>query len=67
MLAHRCAQIFTPLQYARFVVHSYPFLPDMLAVIMVLAEDAGEPSTQELMAAGVLPAAALGAGELDPE
>jgi hypothetical protein len=58
---HHCAQIFTPMQYARFVVQAYPFLPDMLAVIMVLAEDAGEPSTRELMAAGVLPAAALGA------
>ena len=62
-----CAQILKPIQLARFAVQSFPFLPDMLAMIMVLAEDAGEPSTPELMAAGILPAAALGAEELHTE
>mmetsp|Transcript_15374 Transcript_15374/g.46404 ORF Transcript_15374/g.46404 Transcript_15374/m.46404 type:complete len:728 (-) Transcript_15374:3796-5979(-) len=41
-----------PLQAASLIVQSYPFPPDMLAVINCLAEDEGDPSASDLLAMG---------------
>lgn len=44
-------QILRPLQCASFVVQAYPYLPDTLAMLGILAEEAGEPPIRQLMAA----------------
>lgn len=36
-------QVLQPLQSASFAVQAYPFTPDMLAVLGILAEEAGDP------------------------
>ena len=39
------------MQSASFAVQAYPFSPDMLAVLGVLAEEAGEPPIEQLLKA----------------
>ena len=44
-------QIMQPMQCASMVVQAYPFMFDMLAVVSVVAEEAGEQPDRQLMVA----------------
>lgn len=47
-----CLQILQPLQCANMLVQAYPFMFDMLAVVSIVAEEAGELPVRQLMAVG---------------
>ena len=55
-------QVLQPTQVARLVVQSYPFRPDLLQIMTLIAEDDGEPPIAELLAAGCTPDAGVQAG-----
>ena len=42
-------QVWTPLQYARALVQSFPWMPDPLSIANCVAEQAKEPSAEELL------------------
>ena len=43
-------QIFRPIQAASFAVQAYPFLPDILSLVGLLADEASEPPRQSMAA-----------------
>ena len=42
-------QVWTPLQFARALVQSFPWMPDPLCIANCVAEQAREPSAEELL------------------
>jgi hypothetical protein len=55
------AQVLSPVQFARYLVVSYPWGPDTLSLMTCLAQHCGERSTGELLRMA-RPGAAAGAG-----
>ncbi len=53
-----CVQILRPAQVGTLLVQAYPFHPDVLAVLALVAEEAGEPPVEQLLAAGITAGAA---------
>ena len=46
-----CLQVWTPLQFARALVQSFPWTPDPLSIANCCAEAAREPSAESYLAA----------------
>ncbi len=44
-----------PVQAANMFVQSFPFGPDLLAVLSVLSEEAGEPPVRDILRAAAKP------------
>ena len=55
-------QILQPTQIASLIVQSYPFRPDLLQIMTLIAEEDGEPPIAELLAAGCSPDADVQTG-----
>lgn len=48
-------QVLRPVQAANMFVQSFPFGPDLLAVLSVLSEEAGEPPARDILRAAAKP------------
>ncbi|KAK9908010.1 hypothetical protein WJX75_001438 [Coccomyxa subellipsoidea] len=59
--SYACTKVLSPVQFARYLVVSYPWGPDTLSLMTCLAQHCGERSTGELLRMA-RPRAAAGAG-----
>lgn len=48
-------QVLRPVQAANMFVQSFPFGPDLLAVLSCLSEEAGEPPARDILRAAAKP------------